>query len=224
MPTIGAVLFDIGHTLAYRRGEEELLVECAAELGVELDRRVARDLWARVQTEARTPEAMGRGRDLSPEAHRREWLRLWAGADAVAAGLAERVYERERDPATWCLYPDVVPVLDALAGRGIRLGIVSDTGWDYSEVLVRHGIRCRFGAVVMSFEHGLIKPAEALFLAACAQLGVAPQQTLMVGDNAWPDGGAVGAGLTVLLLPAVPPGAERGLGAAVALVDASAAG
>src|ERR1700676_3173329 len=37
MWTVGAVLFDIGHTLAYRRGEHELLIEGAHELGVDLD-------------------------------------------------------------------------------------------------------------------------------------------------------------------------------------------
>src|ERR1039457_3679012 len=110
MWSIDAVLFDIGHTLAYRRGEHDLLVEGARELGVDLDATVAEELWDRVQTEARSPEAMSRGRDLSPDAHRREWLRLWAPADAVVSGLAERIYLAERDPATWELYPDVVAV------------------------------------------------------------------------------------------------------------------
>jgi HAD superfamily hydrolase (TIGR01509 family) len=217
MWSIDAVLFDIGHTLAYRRGEHDLLVEAARDLGVDLDPQVAEALWDRVQGEARTPEAMSRGRDLSPDAHRREWLRLWSPADSVVPGLAERIYRAERDPATWELYPDVVPVLDELRRRGLPLGIVSDTGWDYSEVLARHGIKDRFDAIVMSFEHGAMKPAPALFHSACDQLGVVPARTLMVGDNAWPDGGAVTAGLPVLLLPAVAPGTERGLRAVLAL-------
>jgi HAD superfamily hydrolase (TIGR01509 family) len=217
MWSIDAVLFDIGHTLAYRRGEHDLLVEAARDLGVDLDPHVAEALWDRVQEEARTPEAMSRGRDLSPDAHRREWLRLWSPADSVVSGLAERIYRAERDPATWELYPDVMPVLDDLRRRGLPLGIVSDTGWDYSEVLARHGIKDRFDAIVMSFEHGAMKPAPALFHSACDQLGVSPARTLMVGDNAWPDGGAVTAGLPVLLLPAVAPGTERGLRAVLAL-------
>ena len=221
MWSIDAVLFDIGHTLAYRRGEHELLVEAARDLGVEIDAMVADELWDRVQTEARTPEAMSRGRDLSPDAHRREWLRLWAPADGLVPGLAERMYRAERDPATWDLYPDVPGVLDELRRRHIPLGIVSDTGWDYSEVLAEHGIKDRFDAVVMSFEHGAMKPAPSLFHSACAQLGVAPAHTLMVGDNAWPDGGAVTAGLPVLLLPAVAPGTERGLRAVLALAARS---
>ena len=84
----------------------------------------------------------------------------------------------------------------------------------------RHGIKDRCAAIVMSFEHGAMKPEPALFHSACAQLGVAPAHTLMVGDNPWPDGGAVSAGLPVLLLPAVAPGTERGLRAVLGLVDA----
>jgi putative hydrolase of the HAD superfamily len=219
-----AVLFDLGHTLVYRRGEFEAIVEEAAALGVDVGLATAEELWNRVQREARTPEAMAKGRDLSDEAHRREWLALYAPAEELVAGLAKRLYERERDPDSWLLYPDVVPVLDELAARGVPLGIVSDTGWDYSEVLTRARLRDRFGSVVMSFEHGLVKPDGRLFAAACAELGVPPHETLMVGDNHVPDGGAVTAGLTVLLLPPVAAGAERGLRLVVALVDGPAAG
>jgi FMN phosphatase YigB (HAD superfamily) len=55
-------------------------------------------------------------------------------------------------------------------------------------------------------------------------MGVSPAETLMVGDNHLPDGGAVVAGLTVLLLPPVPGGAERGLRHVLSLVDGCAAG
>jgi putative hydrolase of the HAD superfamily len=219
-----AVLFDLGHTLLYRRGEFEAVVEEAAALGTVVDATTAECLWDSIQREARTPAAMAKGRDLSEAAHRREWLALYEVAEEVAVGLAARLYERERDPVTWLLYPDVVPVLDALAARGVPLGIVSDTGWDYSEVLRRAGLRERFGSVVMSFEHGLVKPDPRLFTTACAELGVSPAETLMVGDNHVPDGGAVAAGLTVLLLPPVPAGADRGLHHVLGLVDGCAGG
>jgi FMN phosphatase YigB (HAD superfamily) len=50
-----------------------------------------------------------------------------------------------------------------------------------------------------------------LFLAACAALGAPPDRTVMVGDNPFSDGGAVGAGLLALLVPVTPPGTPRGL-------------
>jgi HAD superfamily hydrolase (TIGR01509 family) len=224
VPLLRAVLFDLGHTLVYRKGESEAVVDEAAALGVVVERAVADELWSRIQLEARTQEAMAKGRDLSEAAHRREWLALYEPAEELAVGLATRLYERERDPGSWMLYPDVVPVLDALTARGVPLGIVSDTGWDYSEVLARAGLRDRFGSVVMSFEHGLVKPDGRLFTTACTELGVTPAETLMVGDNHVPDGGAVAAGLTVLLLPPVAAGAERGLHHVLELVDGCRAG
>jgi HAD superfamily hydrolase (TIGR01509 family) len=221
MPAFRAVLFDIGNTLVYRRGDASLLVECAAGFGVELSPAAAEELWARVQIDARTPEAMSRGRDLSPEAHRREWQRLWGPAEEIAPGLSAAMAACEGDPACWLLYPDVRDVLDGLAARGVPLGLVSDTGWDFTEVLARYGLTNRFGVAVMSFQHGVVKPAPELFHRACDALGVSPAQTLMVGDNHIPDGGAVDAGLSVLLLPAVPAGARRGLSSVLALVDGS---
>jgi len=222
MPAIRGVLFDMGHTLVHRVGEADAVVSEAAALGAAISPADAKDLWERVQAAARSPEAMGRGRDLSEEAHRREWVRLWADADEVAPGLAERMWAHERDPANWRLYPDVVEVLDGLRRRQIPVGIVSDTGWDWAEVLDRCGLRERFSTMVMSFQWGVIKPAPVLFEEACRALATAPAETLMVGDNHVADGGAMASGLVVLLLPAVPAGAERGLRSVLALVDGPA--
>jgi HAD superfamily hydrolase (TIGR01509 family) len=219
MAAFDAVLFDIGNTLVYRRGEATALIECAATLGVQLSTPDAEMLWAAVQAEARTPAAMSSGRDLSPEAHRREWQRLWEPAEAIAPGLSGAMAACEADPEYWLLYPDVADVLDALDARQVPLGLVSDTGWDFTTVLARYGLASRFDVAVMSFQHGVVKPAATLFTAACDALGVAPSATLMVGDNALPDGGAVDAGLSVLLLPAVAAGTPRGLSSVLALVD-----
>jgi FMN phosphatase YigB (HAD superfamily) len=73
---------------------------------------------------------------------------------------------------------------------------------------------------VQSFQHGLEKPAPALFLAACEALGIDPEATLMVGDSHVADGGGVLAGLTTLLRAPVPPGRPRGLDLVLALFQA----
>lgn len=39
------------------------------------------------------------------------------------AGLMLRAFA---DPGAWCLYPDVLPTLDALTAMGHRLGVVSN--------------------------------------------------------------------------------------------------
>ncbi len=48
-----------------------------------------------------------------------------------------------------------------------------------------------FGRVFTSTELGAAKPAPECFLAACAQLGLAPERTIYVGD--WLQGDAIAA-------------------------------
>jgi putative hydrolase of the HAD superfamily len=219
MTPIRAVLFDIGDTLFGRAGGHRGIVEEAAARGVTVTDDDARRVWSEIQALARTPEELAKGRDLSAAAHRECWTALYSAADVFVDGLGRALYEREIDPARWVPYTDTGDTLRALAGAGVPLGIVSDTGWDYREVLARHGWLDLFGSIVYSCEHGAQKPEPALFRTACADLGVDPSDTLMVGDNALTDGGAVTAGLRVLLLPVVAPGTRRGLDTVVGLVD-----
>jgi hypothetical protein len=63
---------------------------------------------------------------------------------------------------------------------------------------------------------GIAKPAPEPFLIACERLGVSSDRTLMVGNNRLADSGSNCVGCRCLILPPVPPGATRGLRAAVA--------
>lgn len=215
-----AVLFDFGHTLFEPVDE---LARCRAYLAGS-DATVSdadlRALAASVRERARTPEEIAKGRDLSEEAHRRCWLDLLAPFDDVAPGLAAHLYEAEIGADGWVPYPDTVPVLEALAARGVPIGVVSDAGWDIRVVFAAHGLERFVDAWVVSYEHGVAKPAPALFHAGCRQLGVEPAATVMVGDNHLTDGGASSAGLCALILPLPVPGARRGLGAVVRLLGA----
>jgi len=211
MTTLRAVLFDMGDTLFGRESGHGSIVEEAAELGVTVPEADAARVWADIQARARTAEEIAKGRDLSAEAHREHWTALYSAADVFVDGLSRALYEREADPERWIAYTDTEPTLKTLHVAGVPMGIVSDTGWDYRPVLARHGLLDLFGSVVLSYEHGAAKPTPHLFLTACAELGVEPSETLMVGDNALTDGGAINAGLRVLLLPAATPGGARGL-------------
>jgi HAD superfamily hydrolase (TIGR01509 family) len=82
------------------------------------------------------------------------------------------------------------------------------------------GLEGLIESFVLSYEIGAIKPSREMFLRACADLGVEPARALMVGDNALPDGGALGAGIPTYLLPLAPPGGPRGLDAVIRLVGA----
>ena len=91
----------------------------------------------------------------------------------------------------WHAYPHVPDVLDYLASRGKRLGVISN--WDPSAkpILTGLGILDCFEVVVISSEVGASKPDERIFRIALEQAGIAPGVCLYVGDNYYDD--AVGA-------------------------------
>lgn len=215
---IRAVLFDWGDTLFYAPDAAEVMVEAATERGVRVDLDTARRMWGQLWAKGKEPDEIAKGRDLSPEAHREVWTTLFRAADVVAPGLAETLYERVMEPAQWLPYPDTAPTLRALKAGGKKVGIVSNVAKPLRPVFERHGIADCVDAYVLSYEHGAQKPETRLFARACALLGVDPREALMVGDHPLTDGGAASAGLSVLILPSVAPGAQRGLDRVLHLV------
>jgi putative hydrolase of the HAD superfamily len=209
-----AVLFDAGDTLIRLSGSgETLLHEAAAGLGVSLDPTAAAATWQRVLGRSSTAEELAKGRDLSTARHREVWTELYAaaGCDRLAPGLSDAMYDRTVSAESWEAFPDTVPTLRAVRERGLRIGVVSDTGFDLRPAMDQLGITPYLDAVVMSFQHGVCKPDPIVFRTACDQLGVDPGRTLMVGDNPLTDSGAVSAGLFAFLLPPPAKTGPRGL-------------
>ena len=209
-----AVLFDAGDTLIRLTGSgTELLHEAAATLGSSLDPEAADRVWQRVLDRGSTAEELAKGRDLSTERHREVWTELYtaAGCEQLATGLSDRLYERTVAAESWEAFPDALPTLEAVRSRGVRVAVVSDTGFDLRPALERVGLMAHLDAVLMSYEQGVCKPAASVFRAACDLLGVRPERALMVGDNPLTDSGAVTAGLYAFLLPAPAPPDRAGL-------------
>jgi HAD superfamily hydrolase (TIGR01509 family) len=217
-----AVLFDAGDTLIRLAGSgEKLLHDAAATLGAgELDPEEAAHVWRRVVDRSGTADELAKGRDLSSVRHREVWTALYraAGCERLAPGLSAELYGCTVKAESWEAFPDTLPTLRALTDRGLRIGVVSDTGFDLRPALDRLGLSAFVDAVVMSFEYGVCKPAAKMFLTACDRLQVSPERTLMVGDNPLTDSGAVGAGMHVFLLPPPARTGPRGLGQVLSLI------
>ena len=215
---INAVVFDFGDTLLGRAGAGAGLRDAAGRLGADVAPEVAEAVWEEIQAKARTPQEMAKGRDLSAEAHREHWLALYGVTESIVAGLAEVLYEREISPGAWLPFPDSLPTLQELTARGVPIGVLSDTGFDIRPVLARHGMDRFVRSWVLSYEHGVAKPARVLFETACRELGSDPGETLMVGDSHHTDGGAIEAGMRAYLLPRPVPGEPRGLDLVLRLI------
>ncbi|MFE9612509.1 HAD family hydrolase [Streptomyces sp. NPDC006012] len=131
------------------------------------------------------------------EEQRRDRVRMFLGAE-LTDDEAESWFLRyvRHYEAAWSLFPDVLPVLDALAASH-RHAVLSNSSLRVQDPKLRAlGVRDRFEAVLCAAELGVSKPAGAAFLAACAALELPPHEVAYVGDHPEIDGrGAAEAGL-----------------------------
>jgi putative hydrolase of the HAD superfamily len=105
-------------------------------------------------------------------------------------------YFRAWEPHTYT-DPDVAPLLRELRGRGIRVGVLSNTMWPRElHERVFHG-------AVYSSEIPWTKPHPEAFRAAMAAVGVTdPASCVFVGDRPYDDiFGAKGLGMRTVLIP-----------------------
>lgn len=143
-------------------------------------------------------------RDRSAERHREAFTALARQVPLPKAELYDALYDRSMRPEAWQPYPDTRRVLAALHGRGVRVAVVSNIGWDLRPVLRTHGVEEFVDTCVLSFEHGLQKPDPRIFEKACAALGVRPHEAVMVGDDRQADGGAAQIGCRFHLVEHLP--------------------
>lgn len=99
------------------------------------------------------------------------------------------------------LYDDVAPALRALAGAGLRIGLISNTQRPLDTFAAHFGLDGLIAGAVSSAEHGFLKPHPAIFTAALGALGVTAAEAVMVGDSVRHDiEGARRVGMRAVLL------------------------
>jgi len=79
------------------------------------------------------------------------------------------------------LYDDALPVLEELRGRGLKLGLLSNTARDLPAFAAHHGLPA--DALLTSHAHGKEKPHASIFERILALLEVAAEESVMVGDT-----------------------------------------
>ncbi|MEU3840087.1 HAD-IA family hydrolase [Streptomyces sp. NPDC028635] len=211
-----AVLFDFSGTLFRIESVDTWLRAVLADAGITLpEDELARTVGA-LEAAGALPggpepqQVPGRlaelweSRDESGAGHRAAYTGLARQVPLPDPGLYDALYERHRTPAAWTPYPDAADVLRALRERGVRIGVVSNIGWDLRPVFRAHGLDAFVDAYVLSYEHGIRKPDPRLFALACAALDAEPARTLMVGDSRHADGGAAALGCRVHFVDHLP--------------------
>ncbi|MEU3633533.1 HAD family hydrolase [Streptomyces fradiae] len=195
---IRAVLWDIDDTIfdyaaADRAGMRRHLSE-EGQYGGFADVEEALLRWREATTLHWARFAAG---ETTWEEQRRDRVRTFLGVP-LGDDEADAWFERylAHYEAAWALFPDTVPVLDALAAR-YRHAVLSNSSLLNQDRKLRVlGVRDRFEAVLCAADIGVSKPHAAAFHAACDALALAPGEVAYVGDHPDIDArGAVDAGL-----------------------------
>jgi putative hydrolase of the HAD superfamily len=195
VPAFRAVLFDFFGTLtrSVRRGPQHAVI--ARKLGC--DPEMVRTVLDR------TFYSRARGAFGSAESTLR-WVTEQAGGrpcrSLVQAAVPARVHALRADTV---LRPDAVHTLNAIKARGLRTGVISDCTHELPALLPSLPVAPLLDARVFSVELGVCKPDPAIYLAACDQLAVDPEDCLYVGDGGSRElTGATAVGMTAVRLNA----------------------
>jgi putative hydrolase of the HAD superfamily len=202
-----AILFDAGETLVHptpsfpERFSEVLATEghpCAPEEVVEASKAV----FHRFSEAARNGELW----TTSPQRSARFWNDVYDRMLASLGlpgqdGIRDRLYATFTDLASYGLFEDVLPTLDALRPGGALLGIVSNYEAWLEDLLERLGVRDRFPVRVISGVVGVEKPDERIYRLALERAEARAEEAVYVGDNpefdVWP---AAALGMTPVLI------------------------
>ena len=85
--------------------------------------------------------------------------------------------------ATSSLFAGSLDVLQTISQAGVKIGILSaDSTQGVEDFVTNHQISAYID-LIMGVDGGISKPDPRLFLNACAQLSINPQNTLMIGDS-----------------------------------------
>lgn len=180
--TVEAVLFDVDFTLAkpgpllgpdgYR--------DAGKRFGLELDPKRYPDARAAAVLDLEQHPELEHDEEI--------WLRFtedivrgMGGKGDACRSVAQAITDRWLSSENFELYEDVLPVLDLLKERGVKIGLVSNTSRDLSAFVAHFNLPV--DAWVWSGRHGKVKPSPTIFMVVLDELGVAPEAAVMVGDS-----------------------------------------
>lgn len=123
------------------------------------------------------------------------------GRGAGVMDAAREIYRQWASNHHFQLYDDVAPALEALASRGIALGVISNSHRSLQAFSEHFALDRYITIAVSSSEHGYMKPHQSIFDEALRRAGARPEEAVMVGDSLRADiQGALAAGLRAVLI------------------------
>lgn len=218
MPPLRAVLLDAGGTLIHP--DHGFLLDRLAEEGVDAD---ADDYHrARRVADAAVGDILRSDDPGTDETRVRTWfatlLRSLGLPESRLPAVADGIRERHAEGRLWIRpVPGTREMLEGLRDRGLRLAVISNADGSVATYLENAGLADLFELILDSGREGVEKPDPAIFRMALDRMGLAPRETVFVGDT-WPVDvvGARRAGIPAIYLaeddrpaPEEPDGVPR---------------
>jgi HAD superfamily hydrolase (TIGR01549 family) len=190
---IQGVIFDLGHTLMTLRGTwPEIFERGVADLAAFLDGQglgLDGEAFAHTLLDRRA-DGFARAKKTLREVTAKDSAR-WTFArfglpdpePALVDGAIDAFFAYE--DACWLALPEALPVLRALAARGLRLGMFSNATHDpfIQRLVDRFGFRAWLDPALSSAGTGIRKPDPAAFAPILAAWGLPPESVSVVGDT-----------------------------------------
>ncbi len=84
----------------------------------------------------------------------------------------------------WTPFYDVIPCLEQLKSKQLNLGIICNGDYDRQmDKLNRLGVKKYFDVITISNQKGLTKPNKHIFLEACNEANIKPEQAYYIGSD-----------------------------------------
>lgn len=121
------------------------------------------------------------------------------GPDVI--DIAREIYDEWAGNHHFEMYEDSRTTLEALAARGMTLGVISNSHRSLDAFREHFRLNELISVAVSSASHGYLKPHRSIFDRALQDAGVSAAEALMVGDSLRADViGALEAGLGAVLV------------------------
>lgn len=209
---IEVVFFDFGGTLAYNEPDADIMYSSVLrKFGIARSPSEIRIVTEKIASQ------MGGLPPQSPEAEKQFWRQYDMEVAqhlgySLEPGLSDALSHAFRYEVNTILYPDVIPTLEALKQKGVRLGIISNANFELLERLDALSLTKRFHSITCSATVGANKPDRRIFQAALDSLHVPATAAVHIGDSYEADFlGAKAAGLLAIWLDRKNEGGRAGL-------------
>ena len=105
------------------------------------------------------------------------------GSGPAMVDCAREIYAEWAACQHFFLYDDVTATLQALAARGLKVGLISNSHRSLASFQQHFELHGLIAAAISSSDHGYLKPHPSIFESALKLLDVSASESVMVGDS-----------------------------------------